>query len=329
MKTRNTHIAVNEIGSQALSVESGSVPEVITLMSVGRNDGRDGRLFFVTNAEDVIRQTDEYRIGADLPIDYNHQSEYARENGRPAPASGWMKSFFIQDGYICAHVEWTPKAREQIKNREFRFISPVFLHRNGEVIRIVSAALTNSPNFDLKALNQQEKEMDTDELALCQALGVTDNKAALPRITALQNAERALNEVAQALNCEQTAQAILTAAREMEPDKAKYVPASDYVKACNELETLKKEQADEKAVAAVEKAINEGKLPPAVKENAVALVKAQGEKALNEWLALLPSVAGKEAPSAGAKKSGNELSETDKAVCQILNLTDEEFKKGM
>ena len=70
-------------------------------------------------------------------------------------------------------------------------------------------------------------------------------------------------------------------------------------------------------------------LPPAVKENAVALIKAQGEKALNEWLALLPSVAGKEAPSAGAKKSGNELSETDKAVCQILNLTDEEFKKGM
>ena len=154
MKTQNTHIAINEIGSQALNVDDGGVPEIIPLMSVGRNDGRDGRTFFVSNAEEVIKATDAFRGNADLLLDYNHQSEYARENGRPAPASGWMKNFVIQDGFICAVVEWTPRARELIKNKEFRFISPVFIHKNGEVVRIVSAALTNSPNFELKALNQ-------------------------------------------------------------------------------------------------------------------------------------------------------------------------------
>lgn len=141
MKTQNTHIAINEIGSQALNVNDGGIPEIVPLMSVGRNDGRDGRTFFVSNAEEVIKATDAFRGNADLLLDYNHQSEYARENGRPAPASGWMKNFVVQDGFICAVVEWTPKARELIKNKEFRFISPVFIHKNGEVVRIVSAAL--------------------------------------------------------------------------------------------------------------------------------------------------------------------------------------------
>ena len=85
MKTQNTHIAINEIGSQALNVNDGGVPEIVPLMSVGRNDGRDGRTFFVSNAEEVIKATDAFRGNADLLLDYNHQSEYARENGRPAP----------------------------------------------------------------------------------------------------------------------------------------------------------------------------------------------------------------------------------------------------
>ena len=313
MKTQNTHIAINEIGSQALNVNDGGIPEIVPLMSVGRNDGRDGRTFFVSNAEEVIKATDAFRGNADLLLDYNHQSEYARENGRPAPASGWMKNFVVQDGFICAVVEWTPKARELIKNKEFRFISPVFIHKNGEVVRIVSAALTNSPNFELKALNQQEKEqMDTEETALCQALGVSDAQTALPRIAGLQEAERALNEVAQALNCDCSAQAILTAARNIEPDKAKYVSTTEYAKACNELA-----------------AINEGRLPPALKENAVAMAKTQGETALNEWLTLIKPVSGKDAPTDTPALKTDALTAEDKAVCQSLGLTEEEFKKGM
>lgn len=330
MKTQNTHIAINEIGSQALNVNDGSVPEIVPLMSVGRNDGRDGRTFFVSNAEEVIKATDAFRGNADLLLDYNHQSEYARENGRPAPASGWMKNFVVQDGFICAVVEWTPKARELIKNKEFRFISPVFIHKNGEVVRIVSAALTNSPNFELKALNQQEKEqMDTEETALCQALGVSDAQTALPRIAGLQEAERALNEVAQALNCDCSAQAILTAARNIEPDKAKYVSTTEYAKACNELAALKREREDEKAANIVEKAINEGRLPPALKENALAMAKTQGETALNEWLTLIKPVSGKDAPTDAPALKTDTLTAEDKAVCQSLGLTEEEFKKGM
>lgn len=165
MKTQNTHIAINEIGSQALNVNDGGIPEIIPLMSVGRNDGRDGRTFFVSNAEEVIKATDAFRGNADLLLDYNHQSEYAREN--------------------------------------------------------------------------------------------------------------------------------------------------------------------EKAAGIVEKAINEGRLPPALKENAVAMAKTQGETALNEWLTLIKPVSGKDAPTDTPALKTDVLTAEDKAVCQSLGLTEEEFKKGM
>jgi hypothetical protein len=51
---------------------------------------------------------------------------------------------------MWARCEWTPAARAAILAQEYRYISPVFTYTvpSGEITRIVSAALTNTPALD-------------------------------------------------------------------------------------------------------------------------------------------------------------------------------------
>ncbi len=88
--------------------------------------------------------------GTSLPIDYEHQTlggEFASPDGT-APAAGWISKIEIESGVgIFAEVEWTPRARQMLESREYRFLSPVaFLRGDDEkVVAIHSAALTNKP----------------------------------------------------------------------------------------------------------------------------------------------------------------------------------------
>ena len=59
------------------------------------------------------------------------------------------------------------------------------------------------------------------------------------------------------------------------------------------------------------------------------MAKTQGETALNEWLTLIKPVSGKDAPTNAPALKTDALTAEDKAVCQSLGLTEEEFKKGM
>lgn len=184
-----------------------------------------------------------------------------------------MTDFFTADGHLCAAVQWTDKAAEHIKKREFRYISPVFYHTDGNIRCIVSAALTNTPNFDLKALNQI-KEMNMDkEKALCQALDAPDEDKALLRINDLKAAQKELNDIAAALNCEAKAEAIVKAINETKADPAKFVEIDKVTELTRELNEIKAERAEEKAENAVNAAIRDGRLPPVLKENAKEICK--------------------------------------------------------
>ena len=119
-ETEKFELARAETQAAMIGAEGeNNVPNVIRLMPVGKINGRDGRQFFLNDPETVIEQTRAYKKNTDLLIDYNHQSEYSEQNGRPAPAAGWMTDFFTENGFLCAAVQWTNKAAEYIKNREF------------------------------------------------------------------------------------------------------------------------------------------------------------------------------------------------------------------
>lgn len=331
-ETEKFELACAETSAVLIGTEGeNNVPNVIRLMPVGEIVGRDGRRFYLNDVDDVIARTLAYKKNADLLIDYNHQSEYSKQNGRPAPAAGWMTDFFVADGHLCAAVQWTAKAAEHIKNREFRYISPVFFHTGGKIRRIVSAALTNTPNFDLKALNQtQKKENSMDkEKALCQALDTPDEDKALLRISELKAAQKELNEIAAALGCEAKAEAIVKAVNETKADPAKFVEIDKVADLTRELNEIKAERAEEKAENAVNAAIRDGRLPPVLKENAKEICKKMGETALNEFISKMPRVS---APSLAAgeppKPACDALSEDEKEICEIMGISSETFKKG-
>ena len=87
------------------------------------------------------------RRGNDMVIDYEHQTM----QGVQAPAAGWIKKLInrSKDG-LWVTVEWTSRALEYLKNREYRYFSPVFWFEEGSrrVIRIENVALTNFPRIN-------------------------------------------------------------------------------------------------------------------------------------------------------------------------------------
>jgi phage I-like protein len=83
---------------------------------------------------------------AGLVLDYDHSTDLAAPEGRPAPAAGWLKEFKVEHGAIFARIEWTKDAAEAVKQKKYRYVSPVFEHsKDGKVERILRAALTNNP----------------------------------------------------------------------------------------------------------------------------------------------------------------------------------------
>ena len=127
------------------------------LMPVGELNARDGRRWRLDDAEAVMEASRRRAGAADLVFDYGHQTDYSKENGQPAPAAGWIRELQARAGAIWDRVEWTERARAMLKAREFRYVSPTFLHTPaGVVTEVVRAALVNNPALDLPALATTE-----------------------------------------------------------------------------------------------------------------------------------------------------------------------------
>lgn len=101
----------------------------------------------------------------DIVVDYEHQTL----SGNEAPAAGWIKELKVEDDALLAHIEWIKKAKEQIKAKEYRYLSPTLIRnakdtKSGNFIGwyLHSVALTNTPFFQelppIAAKNQQKGE---------------------------------------------------------------------------------------------------------------------------------------------------------------------------
>jgi phage I-like protein len=126
------------------------------LFPAGEFRGNDGRptecaswVMNAANAQVLIAAANAK--GVDYVIDYEHQTLRAKENGKPAPASGWFRELEWRegDGLYAVNNRWTANASTMIADDEYRYISPVFAYdRNGNVIGLINAALTNSPALE-------------------------------------------------------------------------------------------------------------------------------------------------------------------------------------
>jgi len=134
----------------------GPPPDWVELVPAGPEVvGVDGRRW-VNDTPQGIVATFQQR-GRPMVIDWEHATEHRASQGLDAPAAGWIDRMEVRAGAIWGHVqEWTARARQQLTERAYRFLSPVFQFEkvSGRIVNITSAALTNTPNLTLAALNR-------------------------------------------------------------------------------------------------------------------------------------------------------------------------------
>lgn len=125
--------------------------------------------------------------------DWEHMSAW----GGDSKASGWIKAVEIRDGRLWGQVEWTPTALQQIKDREYRYLSPAFKlkyedERTGQEMgaRLFSIALTNIPYFETNLVPIAAKGGMMDELKkIAAALGLPETATVDEILAAIQTLE--------------------------------------------------------------------------------------------------------------------------------------------
>ncbi|MEM1077449.1 MAG: phage protease [Pseudomonadota bacterium] len=284
-----------EILGLALNASSGA-PEWVQLTPAGPGiEGRDGRNWMLPNPEAVVAAFNNH--GGELPIDLEHATQIKGAKGEAAPAVGWIQAMEVRKGALWGKVSWNEEGANAVASRSYRYLSPVFTfaRATGEIVKMVSAGLTNRPNLQMAALNREGAETEETAMnkAILDALGLAANATETDVLAAITTMK---SDHATALNAAQT------------PDPALFVPKADHELALNRIRDFEKAdeaRTDEAINAAVDAAIEAGKVAPASKayhvaacrqdgglERFQAMVDAAPEIAKNKQLAKTPETSG-------------------------------------
>ncbi|MHB1305352.1 MAG: phage protease [Acidiphilium sp.] len=134
-------------------------------MPAGVFYGRDKRgPYRVKDAEAVITAS---MAEGKLPLDENHATDHAMSTGAASPARGWIDRMEVRPDGVWGHVDWNDGGRALMSDRAYRGVSPVFTHeKDGAVVRVLRAALTNTPNLaQLATLHATLAAAERDKLA--------------------------------------------------------------------------------------------------------------------------------------------------------------------
>ena len=288
--------------------------------------GRDGRRWTKRDTALIAAASNEY-----LPqhiVDENHATDLKAPRGEASPAMGWFSNIRAEEnGEVWADVAWTAHGKEALLNQEYRYISPVFeMDKTGEITKILRAALTNSPNLELPALNSKQPEpagnpaeensMNKD---ICAALGLSETASeneALAAIAALKTQANSAKSV----------------------DLASYAPRADLAQmeqrataAEKALAELNAAQLKEKAVAAVEKAVTDRKIAPASKGEYIAMCSSEeGLERFKRIMAASPEIISNAASGAEGEPPQAkmvELNTEEESICKAMGYTKDEWLK--
>jgi phage I-like protein len=301
-------------------------PEWVHLIPAGTFSGRDGRGPFTLDAQAVLDAFASH--GADLPIDYDHQSLTADEKAGPVPAAGWIKELQAREDGIWARVEWTPRAADLLAHKEYRYLSPVFRYqaKDGRVVALSGAGLTHNPNLYLQAAASRKESHAVDELLERLIYMLNLPVTATPDEVAAELAkliDRLKTAEAAAANAAEE----LAAAQAREPDPAQYVPVSLHKQVADQLAALQADLARREAEAAVEAAMSSRKVSPGMRDWALdyASRDLEGFKA---FAAAAPEIVTEGAHRRAESAHGAMLTDEDRLAAKLLGMTDEAFAKA-
>ncbi|MDF3931389.1 phage protease [Pseudomonas citronellolis] len=326
----------NRAVSTALCFElSADVPEWVEVLPPGpKVVGRDGRQW-TYDPRQVMTATADHTAGADLPFDYWHATELKAPLGEEAPAAGWAKEYRVNErGALEARVEWTAAARNAIQAREYRYVSPVFMHdKAGRIERFSSFGLVTKPNLSIKALNSEQadslsQQPEESDMALAAiilaALG-------LPETATDQDAVAAIDK----LKADKESAIQSAANSEKVPSLSLYVPRQDYdnqvLRANNAEQSLAQQKKGdlEKAInAEIEGALEAGKITPATKAYHLAACQEQGGlERFREFVKAAPSVTDPVTPEGQSKGGDKALNAEQQQAARMLGMDDEQYTK--
>lgn len=324
---KKSSVAIN---ATELTSEAGVAPEWVLLIPGGQVLGRDGRSWSNERPEAII--AGHAQLGRDLPIDIEHSSEHRAPKGEPAPAVGWIKELAVRDGgEIWGRVEWNADGQSLVGGKSYRYLSPVIVYEQGSgaIVGLLSAALTNQPNFKLPALNRQESEHEGASpeeermlKALLAALGLPETGTEQDAVTKIGELK---TDLATATN------------RAENPSLEKFVPRADYdqalARATNAEQALaeeKKQKLDGEIETAVNQALTDGKITPATADYYKAQCRQEGGlEAFKKFCEAAPVIGdpsnldGKD-PANGA---GTALNAAEKEVCERMGVSEDEYRK--
>ena len=325
-------------------------PEWLELLRAGEIDARDGRSWRMDDPAAVVAATRARAGTPDLVFDYDHQTQRSLFNGQRAPASGWIKEVRLNGAgdAVEGRVEWTAEGAEKIRSREYRYYSPTFLHtRDGRVTALTGAGLTNQPAVDVPALATQENPMDETQLkALREAFGLAegaDEAAVLAACAAAAEALTGLATLRTALGVgdDADAEAMASGIAALktraeggtggEPNPNEYVPRSLFDGLQAQLRTLQDTVAGDKATAAVDAAIEAGKIAPAQRAwaEAYCATDPEGFRTFVEGApAILTPGRSQRTEHAVRPAADAPLTAAEEALCRDLGNTPEEFMKS-
>jgi len=293
----------------------GLPPEWVHLIPGGTFLGRDGRGPYNLDKDAVLSAWD--RHGADLPVDYEHQSIDAARKQGDVPAAGWIKALDVRTDGLWAQVEWTDRASTLLTNREYRYLSPVFSFdpRDGRIVRLDGAGLTHYPNLPLRAAASTENHpMNETLLRIAAELGIEAPESVAPIV-------EKIDAMKQELDAARTA-----AHSALTPDPEKWVPCETHLATAAQLATLQAQLAADQANDAAQSAMSQGKLPPGMKDWAMDYAK-KDPSGFASWAASAPAVLPQNSHRTRDGTAGKDasLTEEERYVAQQLGIADGDF----
>lgn len=328
--------------------------DVVRLMPAGRFDAPRGAL--AGSGPWYLNQERAQQIIAlaaarstDIVIDYEHQTLLADQNGKPAPAAGWVGRDSLQwreDG-LYGRVSWTAAARQAIEADEYRYLSPVFPYdQNGEPLDILHIALTNSPAIDTAvpalaaarvALNESiESEEDSmDKAKLIKALELEEDTAEeqiLAEINALKAAACETAALRQALDLqegESAADKVAALKASAQPDMSRFVPVDAFQEVQQQLAALKSGSDAAELDTLIAAGLKDGRIPG---QATADWLKQQGLAACKSYLQDAPAIAAlKGSTQTGGKPPASDaqtdaLTAEELAVCKSMGISPDAYR---
>lgn len=317
----------------------GKVPAEIQVIPYGYHDTPKGPFALDDDGARGIIEAFEAQTN-DMVIDYEHQT--IANPPVEAPAAGWIKKLVNRGAEgIWAVIEWTEKAKQYIANREYKYVSPVFLKRisDNRVIGLINVALTNQPNIDgmVPLANKLGFEGDTNTKEatmkdLLKLLGLSEDakeEAAIVAVNKLKTDLAAKTVVIIASKGVLDALGLAESATEseiigtIEAMKQSHTSIADIVK---ELNTLKAGLTQRDADGAVEIAMKEGKITPAQKDWALDYAKRDLE-GFKVFVSKAPVVVIEGKVVTDQKETGSGIDDVQTQINKMCGVDEETFKK--